>query len=121
MDRVLTSAGGTLARNCGAQRFANGAGHWEVVITRAGGADVDEPQTHTGLDKQGISKAAPPSLHIAAENGHLKIARLLIEAGADVDKAGTDRGSIRTTPWQVATQRGHDEIALLLRIAMTNK
>ena len=43
-----------------------------------------------------------------------KIVRLLIEAGADVDKAGTDRGS-------VATQRGHDEIALLLRIAMTNK
>jgi len=50
-----------------------------------------------------------------------KIVRLLIEAGADVDKAGTDRGSVRTTPWQVATQRGHDEIALLLRIAMTNK
>ena len=65
VDRVLTSAtGGTLARNCEAQRFANGAGHWEVVIMRAGGADVDEPQAHIGLDKQGMSKAAPPSLHI---------------------------------------------------------
>jgi ankyrin repeat protein len=49
-------------------------------------------------------------LHIACENGHIEVARLLVEAGADKDKVSTD-GS---TPLYVACEQGHIEVVQLL-------
>jgi ankyrin repeat protein len=49
-------------------------------------------------------------LFIASQDGHVEVARLLIEAGADIDKA-KDNG---VTPLYVASQNGHVEVARLL-------
>ena len=49
-------------------------------------------------------------LHIAAENGHEAVMRLLIKAGADVNKV-TDNGA---TPLYVAAQEGHETVVRAL-------
>ena len=51
------------------------------------------------------------ALHSAAENGHLEVVRLLLEAGAFCDQATTDDG---TTPLILAALEGHLEVARLL-------
>ena len=43
-------------------------------------------------------------LFIAAQEGHVDVARLLLEAGVDYEKARTDTG---TTPLFMAAQKGH--------------
>jgi ankyrin repeat protein len=50
-------------------------------------------------------------LQLAAENCHLKVARLLIVAWADVDKATIDTG---TTPLHFAAESGQVEMLRLL-------
>ena len=50
-------------------------------------------------------------MFMAAQEGHVEVARLLIEAGVDYDKARTDNGG---TPLYIAIQNGHVEIARLL-------
>ena len=47
---------------------------------------------------------------MASEGGHLDVARLLIEAGADIDKA-VDGGY---TPLYIASQEGHLEVVKTL-------
>ena len=47
---------------------------------------------------------------MACRKGHLEVVRLLVEAGADKDKAG-NHGS---TPLSIARSGGHYEIAKLL-------
>ena len=49
-------------------------------------------------------------LFMACHKGHLKVVRLLIESGADKDKATNDG----VTPLSVACQDGHLEVARLL-------
>ena len=49
-------------------------------------------------------------LYIAAQNGHLEVARLLLDATADKDKAM----NMGATPLFVAAQNGHLEVARLL-------
>ena len=49
-------------------------------------------------------------LHIAAENGHVNIALLLIERGADVNQDDAD-GDL---PLHLAVRKGHSDLALLL-------
>ena len=45
---------------------------------------------------------APPNCFVAAEKGHLEVARLLLDAKADKDKA-TDNGA---TPLFIAAENG---------------
>ena len=56
-------------------------------------------------------------LHHAAEYGAAEAAARLIERGADVD-AKTRRG---ITPDQVAASRGHEEVAKVIRNAMSSE
>ena len=49
-------------------------------------------------------------MFIASLEGHLEVVRLLIEAGADKDKANDDG----TTPLYVASINGHLEVVRLL-------
>eukprot|EP00438_Fugacium_kawagutii_P004074 Skav227082 [mRNA] locus=scaffold1387:157219:163724:- [translate_table: standard] len=49
-------------------------------------------------------------LFIASQNGHLEVVRLLIDAGADVNKARTEGAS----PLFVASHKGHLEVVHLL-------
>jgi uncharacterized protein len=49
-------------------------------------------------------------LYIACETGHLEVVRLLVDAGANVDK--WDKGD--DTPLSIASQEGHYEIVRLL-------
>ena len=50
-------------------------------------------------------------LHLASSNGALRVVRLLLEHGADVEAMGNDR----MTALQEAAYRGRDEIVKLLR------
>lgn len=52
-------------------------------------------------------------MHVAARRGHKDIAEMLIEAGADVNKADEDRG----IPLSWAINRRHKDIAEFLRKA----
>jgi len=52
-------------------------------------------------------------LYLASEMGYLEIVRLLLDRGADVDVRG-QYGLTSLTPYQVATQRGHHDVAQLL-------
>ena len=56
-------------------------------------------------DEQGFA-----SLFIASQNGHLDVVRLLLQKGADKDKANNNG----TTPLLFASLNGHLEIVLLL-------
>ena len=49
-------------------------------------------------------------LFMTSQNGHLEIVRLLVEAGADKDKAG----NYGVTPLQIARNKGRLEIVRLL-------
>jgi uncharacterized protein len=51
-------------------------------------------------------------LHLAAFFGHLEAARVLIEAGADVD--AVSRNHLTNTPLHAATAGKHGDVALLL-------
>ncbi|CAE7558592.1 Ank2 [Symbiodinium natans] len=57
--------------------------------------------------------AGKTSLSLAACKGHLDVARLLLEAGADKDKV-TDGGWIRTTALGLAAGEGHVDVVCLL-------
>ena len=78
-------------------------GHIEVVEKLiAASADVDKARTTTH---------GRTPLYIAARNGHVEIVDKLIAASADVEKG-------KYTPLQVAQQKGHSIVALLLRDAV---
>ena len=49
-------------------------------------------------------------LLVASDQGHVDVARLLIEAGADIDEAKYDGA----TPLFIASQRGHVEVVKAL-------
>ena len=58
----------------------------------------------------------PAPLLIASERGHLEVARLLLDAKANIDKAKNDG----TTPLLIAAENGHLEVARLLLDAKAN-
>lgn len=69
----------------------------------------------TDLLEQGNSVSARDCtnrtpLHIAAANGTLQIAKLLLEYGADVHSVDE-----RYTPLEIAVNAGHEDLAALLR------
>ena len=69
-------------------------------------------QTRTRARQDG---ATP--LFMAAQEGQLEVARLLLNANADTDKATQDGA----TPFDVAAQRGHLEVLRLLQESNTDK
>lgn len=55
-------------------------------------------------------------LHLAAECGHAEVARTLLERGVDVNaRRSLGEDDLTCTPLQRANQRGHAEVAALLR------
>ena len=58
------------------------------------------------------------SLHYASTRGHLELASLLLEKGANVDAATTDEGY---TALMRATERGHVNTVQLLLASGANK
>lgn len=55
------------------------------------------------------------ALHFAALGGQVDMAALLLEAGADPERAGRKFEAAERTPLQLARSRDHDEVARLLR------
>jgi ankyrin repeat protein len=53
----------------------------------------------------------PTPLHHAVQRGHLEVARLLCDAGANKDLADVENGS---TPLYIAAEHGHVDMARLL-------
>ena len=76
----------------------------EVVALLAGGADVDAENDH--------SSTRWTALHIASHGGHADVVRVLVDAGADVDKMDTDGW----TPLYLAA-RHEDAAALKMLLA----
>ena len=71
------------------------------ALIEAGGTDLNKAM------KEGLTL-----LHVAVLRGHQGVVRVLIEAGADIDK--TENGSI--TPLYVATEKGHEaEVRALIQ------
>ena len=71
-----------------------------------------------GADKDAAkSNSGTMALFIAAQNGHLEVVRLLLDAGSDKDAATTDG----TTALLAAAHKGHLEIARLLLDAGVDK
>src|SRR5690349_1994752 len=78
--------------------FINAAnGNWEKMkqILQLGVVDVN------AKNEDGWT-----ALHVAANDGHIEVAKLLIEAGADINKAVDDN------PLQIANQERHSETNL---------
>jgi ankyrin repeat protein len=55
------------------------------------------------------------ALHYASLGGQIEMVQLLIERGADVNRAGRKFAGTRETPLQLAEARGHDKVVRLLR------
>ncbi|HET9679853.1 MAG TPA: ankyrin repeat domain-containing protein [Gammaproteobacteria bacterium] len=83
-----------------------------LAAIRQGEIDRVERFVNSGVNVNGEVDGVTP-LTIAAVNGHLDIARLLLAAGATPDLAN-GHGD---TAWQLAEQAGHTELAELLRSA----
>ena len=66
------------------------------------------------LEVEGFSSA----LHNACDHGHIKVARLLLEANADKDRAFVNDGA---TPLLMASKNGHLEVVRLLLEANAGK
>ena len=56
-------------------------------------------------------------LHIASQEGHVQVVRVLLDRGADIKKATVDG----RTPWAVAKFFYHPEIVRLLERAKTQQ
>ena len=62
-----------------------------------------------GAEVDRANKGGVTPLLIACQQGHLDVARLLLERGADVNRA-TEKG----TPLAIAQKKGHSSIVALL-------
>jgi ankyrin repeat protein len=54
------------------------------------------------------------SLHIAASKGHVELAQLFLDHGADINAIANVRGA-SLTPLAVAVQAKHEKMATLLK------
>ncbi|MCJ1295671.1 hypothetical protein MMC34_007235 [Xylographa carneopallida] len=54
-------------------------------------------------------------LHVAARNGHVEIATLLLDHGADLEAKGDETGRSAETPLHCAAAEGHDKLITLFR------
>lgn len=93
--KIGLEEGGVAKRHYTALVFAAGGGHREIVEVLA--RDDKEVKKHGGL-----------TLQAAASGGYIDIVEFLLERGADPNKSG------KPSALDVATRKGHWEIALLL-------
>ena len=90
--------------------------HRTPTTNRASTVAFYDPWWHTGM---GI--LAPPSqgiatpLYVSAQNGHAKVVRALLEAGADINLTCSQANGM--TPALCAALLGHEEVEKLLRRA----
>ena len=73
-----------------------------LVLSLDKGAEVAR------AEKDGVTP-----LYVSCKNGHFDAARLLLDNGAEVDRAMETRWSTRT-PLDIAKQRGHSAVVALL-------
>ena len=86
-----------------------------IAAAKSGDLTTVRALLKTGADKDEVTDWGRIAMWHAAQNGHWKIVRLLIEHGADHDKADKDRTYFgRETPLWIASQRGHLAVVRLL-------
>jgi ankyrin repeat protein len=71
-----------------------------------------------GMDANTVDRTGQPVLHIAAREGNLEVLRVLVQAGADIDK----RNAMKETPIMLAALGGHVKLVefLISREAQIN-
>lgn len=87
---------------------------WYPVIG-GGLTEMAELLFDHGADVQQQHWLGTTALHYAATGGDVDLGKLLIEKGADVNRAGRKFGGKTATPLQLAESRGRDAFARLLR------
>jgi ankyrin repeat protein len=118
-----------LVANVGMLRFLRAAGSWPDTPDKLGQTAlhfavmtgmvpvVKEVLSWRGIDVSARSNELMTPLHIAAARGFLKIAELLIEAGADVNAVMVDQYGASTTVLRAAVTNNRPEVVgLLLRV-----
>lgn len=73
-----------------------------------------------GVDINGRVQDGYTALHLAAQEGHIEVVKLLVEKGADIDLESTERGRYA---FYSACLQGHYDVAnyLLPRVKNVNK
>ncbi len=84
------------------------------MAVRDGDIEVVRKATSDLLMDVNMTKGGFPALHFAALKGHIEVARILIDAGADVNARDAIHG---TTALEVADERGDMAFVSLLELA----
>ena len=88
--------------------------HQAVKLLLEGGGDPNETEADDEADDEDEGCSL---LHVAGENGHAAVVKVLLEAGADKDRAN-GRGH---TPLISASKNGHVEVVSVLLSAGADK
>ena len=101
-----------------AERGLSTDGLKAVLLDRLLACDAEAARKRQRLERLSTDEAdehGQTPLFIACQNGHVDLVRLLLDKGAEVDRAASGRWNEGQTPLYIAKENGHSAVVALLK------